>query len=99
MGVGQISYTKPGPTVVTFNIARGLQSFIAEDSARRHDNISTSGLKESVYEATDLLIGFTMPGMVLGGDYTDWRNFYAWALAGGTFIFVPNSSVTLAAAP
>jgi hypothetical protein len=98
MGAAVIQYTTNSGTV-TFSFQRGPKDFIAEDSARRHDNVATSGLRESVLEFIDILIAFTMPGILMGGDYTDWKNFYAWALAGGEFSFYPNYSVTVAAAP
>jgi|SRR5665213_2485774 len=84
---------------ISFQPAHGPQNFIAEDSARRHDNIATSGLRESVFEATDILIAFTMPGIRIGTDYANWKNFYAAALPGGSFLFTPNTQLTVAAAP
>jgi hypothetical protein len=96
MGAASIQYGS-GPT--SFNFKRGPRDFIAEDSARRHDNLSTSGFRESVFESNDILIAFTMPGILINDDYTDWKNFYAWGLAGWSFIFAPNLAVTAAAAP
>lgn len=100
MGSPQISYGS-APTVLSF--LRGPLNFNAEDSARRHDNVSTSGLRESVFEAIDIMISFTMPALLMGtsgaADYTAWKNFYAWAVQGGEFAFTPNTSVTVAGAP
>lgn len=100
MGVPQINYN-PGSGANVFNFQRGPQNFIAEDMVTRHDNLATIGLRESVYERTDILISFTMPGLLLasGGDFADWKNFYSWALQGGLFIFAPNTDVTYAPSP
>jgi hypothetical protein len=100
MGVCQINYNT-GSTTLYFQ--RGPLNFIAEDSVRRHDNIATSGVRESVYEANDILISFTMPGLLMGtsgaADYAAWKNFFAWARPGGSFQFCPNNSVLVSAAP
>jgi hypothetical protein len=96
MGLPQIAYNT-GPTTLTFK--RGTKDFIAQDSGRRNDNVSTSGLRESVYEATDLLISFSMPGLLISDDFTAWENFYSWAIPGGQFSFVPNLSVLVSSIP
>ncbi|HWE50463.1 MAG TPA: hypothetical protein VG273_11760 [Bryobacteraceae bacterium] len=96
MALPQIIYGG-GPTTLTFK--RGTKGFSASDSARRNDNVSTSGLRESVYEATDLMIGFSLPGLLISDDFTAWENFYSWALQGNSFSFVPNLSVLVASVP
>lgn len=101
MSLPSITYTPTGGGPVTFNFQDGPKDFIAYDSARRNDNVSTSGLRESVYEATDLMIAFTMPAILMasGGAYASWKNFYAACLQGIPFQFTPNPAVTAAAAP
>lgn len=97
MGAARITYNS-GSTVV-FDFKRGPANFIAQDDGRAHNNLSTSGVRERVFEKADILIGFTMPGLLIGDDFVDWKNFYAWAIAGGSFAFAPNLSVTYAPAP
>jgi hypothetical protein len=52
-----------------------------------------------VYEATDLLISFSMPGLLISDDFTAWDTFYTSALSGSSFSFVPNLSVLVASVP
>ena len=82
-----ISYTNAVPATV--NIACWAVGFDAYDQARRHKNLSTSGLQEVVYEASDVLCDWTIPALLVGSDYEQWATFFRWAAQGGTFNFAP----------
>lgn len=75
---------------------RGVNNFLAKDTARAHDNISSSGYRERVIEAADVLVSFTMPALLVGDDYESWAKFYRWALAGNQFNFAPNYPASMA---
>ncbi|HEX4311878.1 MAG TPA: hypothetical protein VHZ25_17745 [Acidobacteriaceae bacterium] len=98
MGAPFINYI-PAGAAVSLNFKNGPLDFLAQDSGRVHDNLSTSGIRERLLEKVDILISFTMPALLVGDDFTDWKNFYAWAIGGGTFSFAPNVSVLYAPAP
>lgn len=59
--------------------------FVAEDVTRGNDNLATSGKRERVVEATDVLISFTLPAVQVGANYKAWAAFARWAQQGHTF--------------
>jgi hypothetical protein len=82
-----------GAGAVTLQFQRGPKDFRCELSAKVHDNVATSGLRERVHERADMLVSFAMPSLVVGDDYDQWAAFAAWALRGGQFDFYPNASI------
>lgn len=91
MSLPKIMYST-GPEV-TLAFARGPQGFRAGSVTRKHDNLATSGVRERVVEKTDILIGFTMPMMLVSDDLPTWATFMAWAAGGSTFKFYPNQAL------
>ncbi len=83
MAIPFISYGS-GPTTFLFSP----QNFLPEDAPTVHDNISTSGLLERVFESNAILISFTMPGLA-AGDLLIWKSLYAWARSGSAFLLGP----------
>ena len=84
----------PGSGDVTLTSVRGPNNFQCAYRSRVHDNLATSGFRERVFEASDMVISFTMPAMVVDGDLPDWCAFMTFALAGGQFDFYPNSALS-----
>lgn len=60
--------------------------------ATRHDNVATSGVRESVTERVDQFLEFEMEYVALGADVAAWAAFMAYALRGGPFSYYPDSS-------
>ncbi len=81
-----------GAGAVTLQCVRGPAGFGCWAKARVHDNVATSGLRERVFEETDLFISFTMPALRVGEDYGAWAAFAAWAMQGGQFEFYPDGA-------
>jgi hypothetical protein len=86
----QISYDPGSGAIVLDCSHRGVQNFIATDTGRGNDNLSSSGFRERVLEAVDTLASFTMPALLVADDYQAWAAFYRWAIGGGQFLFKPN---------
>ena len=86
----------PFPKIVynslTLAFTRGPSGFSAAWKSRLHDNLATSGLRERVVEAHDLLISFTMPALRVADDLPAWTAFTAWALDGKQFDFYPDAA-------
>jgi hypothetical protein len=82
----------PGSGPVTVAFARGPRDFMCGWSARVHDNLATSGLRERIVEARDLVITFSMPAMGVGDDLGGWSALTAWMLDGGQVDFYPDAA-------
>jgi len=80
-------------TPTTLPFTRGPVNFSVAWKSRVHDNLATSGLRERVVEAHDLLIAFTMPALRVADDLAAWTAFMSWALDGKQFDFYPDGSV------
>jgi hypothetical protein len=93
MGYPQISYQPVAGVsdLVLLDFKRGPGDFICQTAIRAKDNLSTSGKRERVLEAQDLLITFTMPAVYIYEDYPAWSAFAEWAMDGVYFNFAPNS--------
>ncbi len=63
-------------------------------SAVRHDNVASSGVRESVYERSDQFLEFEMEWVASGTDVQAWSSFMQYALKGGQFSYYPDSSLT-----
>ena len=92
MGLPRIVYD-PGTGIVALDFVRGPQDFKCFYQTRKNDNLSTSGLRERVTEANDILITFGMPALRIDDDLPAWGTFMKFALAGGQFDFYPNVSI------
>jgi hypothetical protein len=62
-------------------------------SVVRHDNIASSGVRESIFERMDEFLTFTMEYAKLGSDIQAWDAFIIWALQGAAFDYYPDSTV------
>ncbi len=92
MGLPRVTYDA-GAGQVVVQCVRGPQSFMCKWETRAHDNLATSGVRERVVEAHDLLITFEMRHMKVAEDLPEWVAFMKFALGGGQFLFSPNSDL------
>jgi len=63
-------------------------------AATRHDNIASSGVRESIVERIDQFLELEMEYVALGSDVQNWSSFMLWALRGGPFAYYPDSAQT-----
>jgi hypothetical protein len=61
-------------------------------SAVRHDNLASSGVRESVLERVDEFLEFEMEYVKIGTDVSAWASFMQYALQGGSFDYYPDST-------
>jgi hypothetical protein len=88
-----VNYT-PVSTPIAVPAIRGAQDFLAADVLRGNDNLSTSGAVRERVGDLDVMVSFTLPGLLVAVDYDAWATFAAWALAGGTFTLAPNYALS-----
>jgi len=89
----QIIYD-PGTGPVTLSFQRYPRKVPAyEFKARRHDNIASSGVRESVLERIDTFLTFEMEWVAIGADVQAWSDFMLFALTGGQFAYYADASV------
>ena len=82
----------PGSGQVTFQPTYAPRNLPAlSPVATRHDNIASSGLKESILERIDQFLELDFKH-VPSSDVTAWKNFLNYALAGGAFQFYLDAS-------
>jgi len=92
MAYPQIIYD-PGTGPVTLLFQRPPRRVPAyEFIATRHDNIASSGVRESVLERIDTFLTFEMEWVAIGSDVQAWSNFMLFALTGGQFAYYPDAS-------
>lgn len=92
MAYPQIIYD-PGTGPVTLQFQRPPRKAPAyEFKATRHDNVASSGVRESVLERIDTFVSFEMEWVALGPDVQAWSNFMLFALTGSPFAFYPDAS-------
>ena len=60
--------------------------------AIRHDNVASSGVRESVLERIDNFLDLDMDWVGSGGDIAGWAQFMNFALQGGVFAYYADSS-------
>jgi len=88
----QIVYD-PGTGPVTLAFAYPPRSVSAYNSvATRHDNIASSGVRESILERIDNFLEFDMKAVLSGSDVAAWNGFMQYALTGGQLAYYPDSS-------
>ena len=61
-------------------------------AAVRHDNVASSGVRESVVERVDNYLDVDLEWVGTGPDVQAWAQFMAYALQGGAFAYYPDSS-------
>ena len=92
MSYPQIIYD-PGTGPVTLQFQRPPRKVPAYDfRATRHDNIASSGARESVLERIDTFLSFEMEWVGVGADVQGWSAFMLYALTGGQFAYYPDAS-------
>jgi len=60
--------------------------------AVRHDNVASSGVRESVLERIDNHLDLDLEWVGAGSDVQAWAQFMNFALQGGVFAYYPDSS-------
>lgn len=76
-----LAFTYPPRNVAAYNSV-----------ATRHDNIASSGARESILERVDSFLEIEMQTVLLGTDVTHWNAFMQYALQGGQFAYYPDAS-------
>jgi len=62
--------------------------------ATRHDNVASSGVRESLLERIDSFLEFQMEWIINGADLSAWNSFMEYALSGGAFDFYPDQTLS-----
>jgi hypothetical protein len=60
--------------------------------ALRHDNVASSGVRESVVERLDNYLDLELEWVGIGSEVQAWAQFMSYALQGGAFAYYPDSS-------
>lgn len=90
--VPKIIYPSGGGTTLTFVYPPRNVPFNPL-GATRHDNFSSSGVKEAIHERADTFFEFDMENVLAGTDITNWQTFMQYALQGGTFDYYPDATL------
>lgn len=61
--------------------------------AVRHDNVASSGVRESVLERIDNYLDLDLEWVGIGSDIAAWAQFMSYALQGGVFAYYPDGSL------
>ncbi|MGH9468777.1 MAG: hypothetical protein ACRD1N_00370 [Terriglobia bacterium] len=92
MAYPQIIYD-PGTGPVTLVFAYPPRNVPAYNSvATRHDNVASSGVRESILERIDQFVEIEMQTVLAGADVSAWNGFMQYALTGGQFAYYPDAS-------
>ena len=84
-----------GTGTVTLNFLRPPTKVPAYSStAVRHDNVASSGVRESVLERIDNFLDLDLEWVGAGSDVQAWAQFMSYALQGGVFAYYPDSAQT-----
>lgn len=67
-------------------------------AAVRHDNVASSGVRESILERIDNFLEIEMQTVLIGADVAAWNSFMQYALEGGQFDYYPDSSQSVSTA-
>ncbi|MGH9342870.1 MAG: hypothetical protein ACRD19_03800 [Terriglobia bacterium] len=76
-----LAFTYPPRNVAAYNFV-----------ATRHDNVASSGVRESILERIDNFLEIQMQAVLSGVDVAAWNSFMQFALTGGQFAYYPDSS-------
>jgi hypothetical protein len=60
--------------------------------ATRHDNVASSGVRESILERIDNFLDLDMQAVLSGSDVAAWDTFMQYALTGASFSYYPDAS-------
>ena len=94
MSYPKIVYTPIGQSQQTLSFALPpTRQPAAWKAAVRHDNVATSGVRESVLERVDQFLEINMDWIRSGTDLTGWQAFLDHALTGATFDYYADASV------
>lgn len=63
--------------------------------AVRHDNVATSGVRESVLERVDQFLEINLDWIRAGSELAQWQAFLDYALTGAIFDYYPDASSPL----
>ena len=63
-----------------------------ESVATRHDNVASSGVRESILERIDNFLEISMETVLSGPDVAAWNQFVQYALTGAQFAYYPDRS-------
>lgn len=90
----KIVYTPLGQiSPATFTFARQPRNLPAYNRvAKRHDNLSTAGVKEVIVERVDSFLEITMEWVSIGADVNGWDMFMQNALQGVQFSYYPDGT-------
>lgn len=94
MSYPQIVYPS-GNGTATLNfmtMPRNLPAYSSQ--AVRHDNVASSGVRESVLERIDNFLDLDLEWVGVGADIANWAAFMAYALQGGSFAYYPDASLS-----
>lgn len=89
----RIVYPSGGSATLSFIYQPRFVPFKVYESIR-HDNLSSAGLRESIWERTDEFFEFTMEYVKTGTDVVAWDLFMQSALQGLTFDYYPDGSLS-----
>jgi hypothetical protein len=94
MSYPKIVYTPSGESqqALTF-VSPPTRQPVTWKAAVRHDNVSTSGVRESVLERVDQFLEINMDWIRAGADLAAWQAFLDHALTGATFDYYADASL------
>ncbi len=93
MSFPKIVYTPAGGPELTVSFTfppRQLPAY--HKVAARHDNLSTTGIRESLLERAEEFLDLSVDWIQAGSDLDNWRNFLDYALTGAPFAYYPDAS-------
>ena len=82
-----------GPTTLNFTFPPVNKPGTDELKAERTDTITSTGLKQSVFERTDTFKTLQMD-YVPAADLANWAAFIAYAIEGGEFEYYPDATIS-----
>src|SRR5580698_9998757 len=82
-GSATLSFLRPPTKVPAYSAA-----------AVRHDNVASSGVRESVLERIDNYLDLDLEWVGIGSVVQAWAQFMSYALQGGAFAYYADSSQT-----
>ena len=94
MSYPKIVYTPTGLSQQTLNFTTPpTRQPAVWKAAVRHDNVATSGVRESVLERVDQFLEINMDWIRSGSELAGWQSFLDHALTGATFDYYADASV------
>ncbi len=94
MSYPKIVYTPIGSTQQTLSfVSPPTRQPATWKVAVRHDNVATSGVRESVLERVDQFLEINMDWIRSGSDLANWQAFLEHALTGATFDYYADAAV------